>query len=612
MALKLGQKLLICITLLVTGLVMAIMATIHFSITNAVRDEIQNDLSGVQKVFEEFQRLRSQELLANARTVAEIPQLKAVVTTPDIDHATLLDTAREVQKLTKSDLFMLCDARGELLVSVTEPDKYQEDVTGDPAFAAALQRKFYQGVRVVGNQIYQVVAGPFLLENDVVGALLVGFSINSIRVQSLEQMLSCQLAVVGPGAMVTSQSSAAFFEKLEQMKLLSKKGQVGSGIHTQMVEGERYIFFWAPFGQDEFVEIYYAMARSLDKELAAFRNLRRKLIFLTIIILCVALGIGWFFSRGITQSIQVLVEGTRKISGGDLQTRIKVSSKDEIGDLGVAFNRMVEDLQKTTVSRDALAKEITERKRYEQIAIQSEKMAMAGELAFGVAHEVKNPLAILLQGIDYLTSYAKSDDKNVPGLLEDMTRAVKRADYVVRGLLDLGRSTRFEFKPEDLNPIIDSVLLLLKRHLETGRIRIIKNFADNFPKISVDRGKMMSVFVNLLSNAADAMPPGGSITITAALQDLTEVGSHVGRRKEDTFKVGQEVAVIKIEDTGSGIPEDALPHIFDPFFTTRRGRGGTGLGLSVAKNIVEMHHGTIELTNREEGGARATIMLPMG
>lgn len=265
-----------------------------------------------------------------------------------------------------------------------------------------------------------------------------------------------------------------------------------------------------------------------------------------------------------------------------------------------------------TVFFNAFIQDITERKRLESVLLRSEKMAMVGQLAFGVAHEVKNPLAVLVQGVDYLKQHGKSSDKNVPQLLSDMTRAVERADYVVRGLLELGRPTALDLKPEKLGVIIESALLLLKRQLDTSQIHVVKNFKANLPKVSVDRGKMLGLFVNLLSNAAEAMPSGGSITITTALQKLTEAGSQVGDRKEDVFKMGQEVAVIGVEDTGSGIPEDVLPHIFDPFFTTKRGKGGTGLGLSVARNIVQIHRGTIEITNRKEGGARVTVLLPVG
>jgi PAS domain S-box-containing protein len=260
----------------------------------------------------------------------------------------------------------------------------------------------------------------------------------------------------------------------------------------------------------------------------------------------------------------------------------------------------------------AIVRDLTEQKKLENAVLQSERQAAAGQLAFGVAHEVKNPLAVLLQGVDYLKKHGKSGNPELPQLLEDMMQAVERADYVVKGLLELGRPEILNLKPENLDSIIESALLLLKRQLETGRVQVVKNFKTDLPKVSVDRGKILGLFVNLISNAAEAMPSGGSITITTALQKLTETGSQVGRRKEDTFKVGQEVMTIKVEDTGPGIPADVLSHIFDPFFTTKRGQGGTGLGLSVAKSVVQVHHGTIEIINRKEGGAQATVLLPVG
>ena len=244
--------------------------------------------------------------------------------------------------------------------------------------------------------------------------------------------------------------------------------------------------------------------------------------------------------------------------------------------------------------------------------IQSERSAMMNQLAAGIAHEVKNPLAILMQGVDYLVSHNSTNgDPNVPMVLKDMSHAIERADYTIKGLFDLSRPVQMILDPEDLNSIIESAITLIKNFIDRHGVQIAKNLASHLPLISADRGRLAQIFINLLSNSTDAMPKGGEIKITTYSRKLTDPPSGVvGRRKSDIFKVGQEVVVAEIEDQGSGIPMDVLPKVFEPFFTTKRGRGGTGLGLSVVKNIVEMHHGNVEIGNRGEGGARVVLSFP--
>ncbi len=263
--------------------------------------------------------------------------------------------------------------------------------------------------------------------------------------------------------------------------------------------------------------------------------------------------------------------------------------------------------------------DVTDRKHAEEEVkkahfqlIEAEKSATVAQLAVGAAHEVKNPLAILLQGVDYLTHHVdKEKNSNIPSVLKDMEDAVTRADYTIKGLLDLARPHKLTMASEDLNSIIENSLLLVKYHLNQHHAQVIKNFGPKLPLISADKSKIVQAFVNLLANAVEAMPEGGAVTIKTYAKKLAEAGGQVGRRKEDIFSVGQPVVITEIEDTGTGIPPEVLPKIFDPFFTTKRSRGGTGLGLSVVKNIVEIHRGTIFIENKKEGrGARAVVVFP--
>ena len=249
--------------------------------------------------------------------------------------------------------------------------------------------------------------------------------------------------------------------------------------------------------------------------------------------------------------------------------------------------------------------------------IQTAKLESVGTLAAGVAHEVKNPLQIILMGVDYLSRNIGTPSQELPAVLDDMRNAISRADRIVRGLLEFSAAYRPDIQDEDLNAIIDSSLALVKFEMTKAHIDLRKLLGDDLPRLKLDKTKIQQVFINVFMNAIHSMPQGGTLTVGTYIRRLTEIDHDVGDRSVgqlrigDTvdFKVGEVAVVAEVEDTGPGIPEDQLPKVFDPFFTTKAAGKGTGLGLTVVKKIVELHGGTISLRNRPEGGVMVTIIF---
>lgn len=237
--------------------------------------------------------------------------------------------------------------------------------------------------------------------------------------------------------------------------------------------------------------------------------------------------------------------------------------------------------------------------------LQAEKLESVGRLAAGVAHEVKNPLMTLLTGVKYLSQHVPTHDENVALLLEDMRHAVKRADAVIKGLLDLSAPRELDMTAEDLNPIVEQSLLLVKHELDEAQIRIVKELGENLPVAMLDSFKVQQVLVNIFTNASHAMPDGGTLTVKTFLRPAG-AGS-----KGDGYVGRGDGVVAEVDDTGTGISEDKLKKVFDPFFTTKPTGKGTGLGLSVTRQIVGMHGGWIDIRNRDGGGVRATIMFQL-
>jgi PAS domain S-box-containing protein len=232
--------------------------------------------------------------------------------------------------------------------------------------------------------------------------------------------------------------------------------------------------------------------------------------------------------------------------------------------------------------------------------LQSEKMESVGRLAAGIAHEVKNPLAVVELGIEYLTK-CEVADTHAPTVLMVMHGAVKRADAVIRGLLDFSVPSTLNAAPADLNAVIEQSLLLVKHALVRGHVRLNKEFSARLPLVHMDVNKIEQVFVNLFTNAVHAMSGGGTLTIR------TSVDPAAMPPGDRTIGDGPAVVVADVQDTGHGIPEDALANVFDPFFTTKPPGQGTGLGLTVSKTIVELHGGTLNIRNRAEGGVLVSV-----
>jgi signal transduction histidine kinase len=229
--------------------------------------------------------------------------------------------------------------------------------------------------------------------------------------------------------------------------------------------------------------------------------------------------------------------------------------------------------------------------------IEAAKAESAAQLATGVAHEVKNPLMTLGLGVDYLL-IRKSDSPEEQQLVQDMKEAVQRASGVINVLLDYSRPRPLKLACEDIHSVIENSLALVRHQLNKHQVSVERDFDTALPPMMLDRTRIEHVFVNLFLNAIEAMPPGGVLTVRTFAADLCsgDIGTSTG-------------ITVMVEDTGHGIMPENMGKLFGPFFTTKPPGQGTGLGLVVARKIMELHGGSIVLCNRSQGGAAATLKL---
>jgi two-component system NtrC family sensor kinase len=320
--------------------------------------------------------------------------------------------------------------------------------------------------------------------------------------------------------------------------------------------------------------------------------------------------VGLLIHRLVNRPVQRLLDGTRRIANGDLDCLIPVTSSDELGHLAQSFNKMTEDLGKAHEElsnwAEKLAEEVENKTRELKLAqaqvVRSEKLSSLGLLAAGVAHELNSPLTGILTFAHIL---GKKLPENAPERehLEVILSQTNRCATIIRQLLDFSRETSTEKKPRDLHAVLQQAIALVEHQALFHNIRIERDLAADLPEISMDAGRMQQVFLNLLVNAGEAMPEGGSLTISTRVMTnstLPEAAAAAPKKLKIVFR-----------DTGVGIPPDTIDKIFDPFFTSKDVGQGTGLGLAVSYGIIERHGGMIEVESTPGKGTTFTITLPV-
>jgi two-component system NtrC family sensor kinase len=282
-------------------------------------------------------------------------------------------------------------------------------------------------------------------------------------------------------------------------------------------------------------------------------------------------------SRMITRPLKELRElssTSNRVAEGHLTARAPAMAGGEVGQLAEAFNNMLDTLQAT---QDQL--------------VHQENLASLGQLAAGVAHELNNPLATVLLYADILKRECPEDDPRCNDL-DTIVRETSRCKTIVAALLDFARQHQVAAQELDLNALIQSIIEIEGKHAIYENINLLTELAPHLPEIQADPAQLQAVFINLLSNAAEAIQKDGMIAIR-------------------TWDGPTGMVTIEVEDNGEGITSYNLPKIFTPFFTTKLDGKGTGLGLAITYGIIKMHRGQIDVQSWVGKGTVFTIQLPV-
>jgi len=283
------------------------------------------------------------------------------------------------------------------------------------------------------------------------------------------------------------------------------------------------------------------------------------------------------FIKSITGPFNILLNATRRLKSGDMDYRVK-RLKDEFGEVARSFNEMA----------DSLKEQMLNMQRTEQLRV-------CGEIATGLAHEIKNPLAGIKVSMEVLCDEPGISEEN-KGVLLKVIKEIKRIELLLKELLNFARPPKPKFTSTNINNIIDIALAFSIKTTSfstnsSKTIDVLKDFDDNLPMIMADQMQLHQVFLNLFLNAIEVMPNGGTLTIK-------------------TFHdVARNSVQVEINDTGKGIPKEVIDKIFQPFFTTKP--KGTGMGLPITRRIIEEHGGKISVESEYGKGTTIRIVFPV-
>jgi two-component system NtrC family sensor kinase len=273
-----------------------------------------------------------------------------------------------------------------------------------------------------------------------------------------------------------------------------------------------------------------------------------------------------------------MMKATQRIAAGDFTPITPVRKyHDEFSHLAVAMNTMMIQLA-----------------HRQELLVRAHKLKAVGTLTAGVAHELNNPINnIMLTASSLQEDYGDLTDEDRLDMVDDLVGESERAQQIVRNLLDFARESSVQLQPVDPQRLVEETLRLASNQIKLAKVKVRGEIDSNLPSVYGDFQQLTQVMLNIVLNALDAMPGGGTLTI--ALRTPS----------------GKDQIAVEVTDTGIGMPEQVLANVFDPFFTTKSGATGTGLGLSVSLGIIRQHGGDILVRSKLGEGTTFTIQLPV-
>jgi signal transduction histidine kinase len=442
----------------------------------------------------------------------------------------------------------------------------------------------------------------FDADGNVTGGVLLGVYFDTM-LENIKSQVLADLVIFDNSKKFMATTLAAPEEVMVDLETAfqSKDEDELTQTHSQKIYGRDYqITYSKLMARDEQIG-WLAVVLPSSFVIAAESTARNTLSVVFAVGTVAVVIIGYGLSQSIAKPILRLRSVTQAVTSGDLEQSVDIQRSDEIGELAEAFDVMTLRLRERTqeaarlyaeaVQRNKELAETNERLRSaQQQLIQSEKLAAIGQLTAGIVHDVKNPIAVIKGVAEFmLTEDELSEDKKQEIAL--IRESALKANNIISDLLKFSRQSRPEMGLHDMRETVEASLRLTAFPIRKAHVQVFKDLPEEAVPMIYDDQQIEQVLVNLINNAVQAMPNGGTLRVNMTKTD--------------------GVAAIAVEDTGTGIPPENITRIFDPFFTTKPEGEGTGLGLSVSYGIISNHNGRIEVESKVGEGTTFTILIPM-
>jgi signal transduction histidine kinase len=561
--------------------VLAIGAAIYLvsvRVTREFEDALQREITATGAVFEQVRTTRADTMTMRAKLIADNPRLKAAVDTND--PPTVQDVSRDYQEQLDSTLLVVTNRAGDVLATAGAAQDAALEVARQPAVRDAAAGRIGLGLMPHADGMLQFVTVPIfvgLARPDILGTLSVGFLLDEALARQLKEITGSEIAFGMHGRILASTLPAE--DRVVLAELLRRAERA---LHVTL-RTQEYVVLPLPLSpgaasEDRGVGPVALVLRSRTEQLRFLQSIHSQLALAAAVTALLAFGLSFAVARSITRPLGTITSVMREVAAtGDLTRKIALSGRGGWDD---------EDAKLLAATFNTLTDSIA---RFQREMSQKERLSSLGRLSTVIAHEVRNPLMIIKAALHSLRQPGQTDAA-LREAASDIEEEVARLNRIVNDVLDFARPIQFDFAPADVNALCRESAAAAQA---TPGAVVQLDLDPAVPPITTDAERLRLALVNLIVNARQAIDGStrspAPVSVTSRLVD-----DHV---------------TIAITDNGAGIAGSDLARVFDPYFTTKR--GGTGLGLPIARNIIEGLGGTISIDSRQGRGTEMRIDLPM-
>src|SRR6185369_16144699 len=563
--LRMRTKFLLSMLLISAGLTCTSLLLVRHSVQKQVRREIFADLRNSVSTFQNFQRERELTLMHSAELMADLPNLRALMTTQH--EATIQDASSGLWRLAGSDLFILADRTGRVVALHTASPGLTREMA-QQSLAGTLSDES-SGHWWFGSQhLYEVFLRPIYFgpaeENHLLGFLVIGYEIDERLTSQVGRIAASKVAFYYGDAVVKTTLSPMQESELARQGLL-RAASGGSEPEEIQLGDERFLITSLELAGARNPSVRLSVLKSYDQATAFLDSLNRLLLALGLAAVLGGSALVFFISHTFTRPLGNLVEGVRALEKGDFTYALDARGGDEVAEVTGAFNRMRASLQKT-----------------QEELLEAERLATIGRMASSISHDLRHSLAAIVANAEFLCEAGLSPDQREE-LYQEVRSAVNQVTDLIDSLLEFSR-TRESLRPThgNVRNSVDRVVQAIRLRPEFHRVRLEVQQNGN-SEGWFDSKKLERAVYNLVLNACESLRVAdGHIVI-----DIQAVGS------------GVEIRVI---DNGCGIPAAIRSQLFEPFISSGK-ENGTGLGLTVVQKIIQDHGGDVNVESTSDRGS---------